>query len=654
VLNIKDQLAKGARDCPELFPDPQGNNYRHIADCAVDGVLLFYNRREVRVGRRDIDWAGGHINHQEWRAQLNRFFQLQALRQTYRQTKDERYALCARDYIEDWINQHEPYDIDNSQCPHGDNSLNMSIRMGGLRFPGWLGVLGDFLPSRAFDETFVEKILASIYWQLDWLTVNLSPDSNWRIAALDAIFSNALRLGDRFSRHQRFAVEGLNIAFEAQILPDGVHLERSGGYHEWMCNVMLNLWRLGKKHPEFGLRFDDNRIVPMHSYSLQHLKPNGEMCAFNDASARYRTNDLSADVLAKRFEDHQSLLAETGQADSAGKLAVFDKAGHVFYRTGWSTDDLWWAFDAIGWCRGGHAHLSRLSIELHNGRRTTVPDPGIFDYEMSNPMAPIGKGTAAHSTMNVNLGNQSNVEGRLVRAVELDGIAVAQGVYEGGYWPGPYRWNFGEGLGRGWFGWHDRTVLWLKDRAMIVLDCLVHDPADTAYLHWVSDDVPIELDTDGMGYTTGDAEGNIRLRVCGISDCATDGHLHRGQSDPPLGWIKSDNEIVPTPLFQVHFSGQAKSGRPIATECATAIVPFTGAETPQFTVTAVNADRTTRRVKITWADGSTYEVIYTKQLGYAVRNCGQVHSDAPMVLIHTPADGQVQVQRVGGTFVRIG
>jgi len=655
VSSIEEQLAEAAQRIPEVFPDPDAGNHGRIADLAAEGVLLFYGRQPVQVGRRNIDWSGRHIKHQEWVAQLNRFLPLQALRRAYRQTGREHYAAAARDYIEDWIDQHPPYDPADSKAPQRDSSLNMAIRLGGMCFPGWLGVLADFMRSEAFDEAFAEKIVASVEWQLDWLERNLKPWGNWRIAALDSMFVNALRLPARFGRHLDFAVEGLNIAFETQILPDGVHIERSGGYHTWMCNVFVKLWRLGRSRVELGLTPEDAKVVRMHAYSLHHVKPNGARCGFNDCSGSFRPRQQDLDAFARRIEEHEQLLAETGKTDQPGRLAVFPEGGHVFYRTGWRPDDLWWAFDAIGCQQGGHTHLSRLSIELHNGGRTTLPDPGIFDYEMSNPLAPVGKATASHSTMNVNLGNQVTGGGSLIRAVDLPGAVVVHGSYEGSYWPGAFKWNFEDGLGRGWFGTHHRIVVWLKDRAMLVLDHMTHDPTDSAYLHWISDDVPVELDAESMTMTTADAEGNVRIQVCPGPGCKGIASIHRGRKEPYLGWVRSGSEVVPAPLFQVRFDGPPDRARPVATEAATVIAPFAGSDAPDFTVSLEVIDQLTREATIDWADGAKDRVIYTTRLEYGIRRCREVHTDAPMVLISTaPGDGQGRLDRVGGKFLRIG
>ena len=57
----------------------------------------------IDVGRRGIDWTGGHLLHQEWPTQMGRFFLLGPLMRAYRQAPDTALAEAARDYIDDWI-----------------------------------------------------------------------------------------------------------------------------------------------------------------------------------------------------------------------------------------------------------------------------------------------------------------------------------------------------------------------------------------------------------------------------------------------------------------------------------------------------------------------------------------------------------------------
>ncbi|GAG38634.1 unnamed protein product, partial [marine sediment metagenome] len=243
MSGIIEQLRQRRQTDPGMFPESPAGKWAQTAqaadaaEAALDGVVMFYGDKPIRTGRRDIDWSGSHRKHQEWRAQLNRFMMLYPLCAGYRNTKDEKYARAARDYIEDWLDAHQPYPTqpDMPRPAPGDSTLNMAVRLGSTRHPGWLMALVDLDDSGAFDEAFVERVVSSMVWQLDWLAMNLPAGANWRIAALDCLFSQAFRLPERFGKHLSGAVDGLNTEFATQILPDGAHLERSAGYNDWMC-----------------------------------------------------------------------------------------------------------------------------------------------------------------------------------------------------------------------------------------------------------------------------------------------------------------------------------------------------------------------------------------------------------------------------------
>jgi len=648
---VFEQLEASRQELPELFPSDPPADAKAMADAAVAGDILFYRREPIHVGRRNIDWSGAHKNHQEWRAQLNRFFQLEPLMWLWRQTGEAEYAAAARDYIEDWLDAHEPYDP-AGECATGDSTLNMSVRLGNSRHSGWLSVLPGLADAPAFDAAFAERMVEAVRWQIDWLAANPSRSYNWRIANLDCLLTQGLLLPERLGAHRAFAIEGLNVAFGAQILPDGAHVERSAGYNNWMCHVFLTYWRLGRRRADLGLHFDDAKIARMDAYRLHLTKPNAEPCRFNDASGRLDTNETAAERLEAARRQHQGVLDEAGVAEPPARLAVFPAAGHVFYRTGWDVDATWWAFDAGGW-GGGHTHLSRLSVELHTGRRTTLPDPGIFDYEMSNPFGPAGKSTPVHSTMTVGLGNQANVDARLLRAAELPGAVVAWGQYAGGYWPGRMSWGFHQGRGAGTFGVHDRMLVWLPDRALLVLDCLVHEGPEPAHLHWLINAENLDVDDDALGLTTRDDVGNLRLRARPLSAGRAAGRIARGEKDPYLGWLAgARREMQPAPLLQVHFEPPAESGPTHAAECATVLAPFTGAAAPEFTIEP-EADEPARRVTVRWADGDVDEVYYTLMSGKAVGRFGPVCTDAPVVVRRRPAGGPETVGALDATFLEI-
>ncbi|MCL4853305.1 MAG: hypothetical protein KJZ78_18260, partial [Bryobacteraceae bacterium] len=219
------------------------------ADQIAAGTVFFYSRTPVKVGLRNIDWSGSHIKHQEWPAQLNRFFHLGPLASAYLATGDEAYAQAARAYIEDWLRE-DPYPETRSFRP-GDNALTMSIRLGTSVASGWSGTLPVILRSPAYDDPFLDRIFHSLARQAQFLAARLTAVGNWRISELDALVFIALRFPflDGAPAFLETGITGMRNALATQFLPDGVHIERTPGYHDWMTQVAVNYADLARRFP---------------------------------------------------------------------------------------------------------------------------------------------------------------------------------------------------------------------------------------------------------------------------------------------------------------------------------------------------------------------------------------------------------------------
>ncbi|MCJ7751936.1 MAG: heparinase II/III family protein, partial [Armatimonadetes bacterium] len=380
------------------------------AEKIAAGTVFFYGRMEVEIGLQNIDWTGSHVGHQEWPAQLNRFYHLPPLAAAYRETSDERFAEAARSYIEDWVRSHPSYETAQRFMP-GDSGLNMSIRLGTSHAAGWGGALPAFLASPAFDDSFLQTLADSLSVQAAFLADHLTPWGNWRISELDALVFTALRFPFLEGAPGLLArgIKGMRSALGTQFLSDGVHIERSPGYHEWMARVLASYYELARRFPEADAKVDGDAIVRAFDYAAHD-----ELFGVNDSRAPHRDPDPlrhqreRKDVLAK-------LLPAKGPPADPPLEQVFPHAGHVFLRSGWEPGADYLAFDAGTW-GGGHCHLSRLSFVFRSGGRELVADPGILNYEMSDPLGPYGKSTRAHSTLNLNGWNQCEANADLLRA----------------------------------------------------------------------------------------------------------------------------------------------------------------------------------------------------------------------------------------------
>jgi len=601
---------------------------REVADKAVEGYVLFHHIGDTwfRVGRTNIDWSGPQIRHQEWPAQLNRFFQLPTLLDAWEKTGDERYAMTSRDLIADWIRVHPTRG--GWTLAKYDNTLNLSIRN-----QQWLGTLPYFLNSPAFNDAFVTSVVESSACQIEFLCGRLNRDGNWRIAQADSILNAGVLLTGhpKAERWRRLGVSVINDAFERQVLPDGVHVERTPDYHNWMRAVFEGYWRASRAMPELGLQIRPEVVARMYDYELASLRPNGAMNALHDCDGAH-TGKRRADWSAARG----SFLRMAGLLDDLPPTSQnFPYAGQACWRDSWEESATYVTFDASNW-GGGHCHLSRNTVQMHAFGRSLIVDPGTLTYEVSDPMLACGRSTRAHSTMNLNGWNQSESD-PTSRFVSVEGYDLAEGLYAGGYWPGRYQWGWTEGHGRGLWAQHHRTALWVRGRCLVILDCLRCDAASAggpfAESNWQFSEGRVALDAERRRAVTQHPDANL-LMLLPLLPAGAQWALHEGEKEPPRGWLRGENGYAPGPMLSLTVNAIAPE-----THWAAVLIPFQGADAPQVSAQA-DADRA-GTLTLQWGDGHTDTVLWSPRIECAIGAADRIETDASLLHLHRGAQGRL-------------
>jgi hypothetical protein len=639
IATIRATLADNTRRMHDALGGGHAlvNASREVADRAVAGEIGFRHLgvRYFSVGRNDIDWSGPQHKHQEWEAQLNRFFHLPSLAAAYQETRDERYAEAARDYLVEWVHAHP---VRGGWAPaHYDNTLNLSIRM-----MQWARVLSVFLPSPAFTDDVVEAIIASVTVQLDYLMAHLTPVANWRIAQADSL----LYVGILFAALPASAawrdvgVRVLNDAFHRQVLPDGAHLERTPGYHHWMTNVFTNYWRVGQAMPALGLCMDAETLARMYDYNVGTCLPNGSGNGLHDSNSHLAGMD------AIQLDLRAAFRREAGLPDTLPSTAqYFQSAGQIFLRESWTPESACLTFDATNW-GGAHCHLSRNAIQLYAHGRLLLLDPGTLTYEMSDPLMASGKATRAHNTLNLNGWNQAFTDPAGTRHVSAPGYDLVSSVYNAGYWPGVYRWSFPGGFGAGIYADHFRAMLWLRGRAVVVFDNLQRSACpDTPTLesNWQLPPGPVAV--DGRRAVTQHPDANLLLD-CALAPAGLALTVHEGESDPPRGWLQGDGAYLTAP--QLCLSGPMPWP---GTQLITVLVPFASPEPPAVGIAAAEEEDGLQTLRLDWPDGSRDLIVATPRLATAIGPRSDVATDAALAVIHTAPDGAVSGLAVDATYL---
>ena len=620
---------------------------RKWVDALRKGHIFFYEIREVDIGLKDIDWSGSHVHHQEWPAQLNRFYVLPHLVTAYRETGDADLPKLARRLIEDWIDQHD-YSADEPPAA-GDNTLNISIRVGQSTGRGWWASAPAFADSGVFDDAFVERMIESSRGQLACLRAYIAGQGNWRISHLDCLLFCSLVVPG-LEEHQRFAVRNLNETFHRQIHADGSHEEHNPSYHRWMRDVFTDYWRLSRKRPDLGLRIEPSRVVRMWDYSVASTAPDGGSIGLHDGSA-WRPGPGHIDDLRRR----SAVVRETGVGKQAwdcgsGPSRYFADAGQVFIRDSWERDATMIVFDATWW-GGGHCHLSRNSVSLYAGSRMLLCDPGVFSYEMSDRYAPYGKSTAAHNTVNFAGMNQSESEPHVEHVHLFEDAAVVNASYEAGYWPGEYTWNWYEGKHPGLFGMHNRTLLWLGGRCALVWDVLAFDREGQRYAaHWQLPAGTHRADAaERQAWTTG-PDDNVLVQLLSAGDDATL-VVYEGQEVPLRGWLPKGGpwEYEPAPQLAFEAIARGRYGN-----LATLLLPFRGECPPRPSVDAfTDSTGLTQGFHLRWPDGGEDIATVGSGMLRQVGEAGRLTSDGCLAAVSLREGRPARVLLGGGMYVEL-
>ena len=607
------------------------------------GTVYFYGRTPVQVNMKDIDWAGTHIRHQEWPAQLNRFFHLSHLAAAYQATREERFAQAARAYIEDWI-RGDTYETAATMRP-GDNTLTMSIRLGTSVQAGWGGTLPVFLSSPSFDDKFLDSVLASIGRQARFLSRHLTTTGNWRIAELDALVFTALRFPFLPESQEllSFSVTGMRNALATQFLPDGVHNERTPGYADWMTRVAVNYFQLARIFPELDTGVRPDRLVRALDYNAQ-----SEWFGVNDSTAPHRDPPVPL-RLAQRAELIRSLRLDPVPPPLD---QVFPNAGQVFSRTSWNPGADYIAFDASTW-GGGHGHLSRLSFAFRSKGRMLVADPGILTYEMSDPFGPYGKSTEAHSTLNLGGRNQSGADAQLLRTYFTPAAALIQARYQGAYWDGKYEWSFRPGRGNGVWGDHERILFWAKGEYLLVIDSMTADEGLEIRNCWQLG--PVERwshDAQALAWRSENSDVNLLLEMA-TPPAKTEMQVFEGSRSPLRGWVGwHGNDSVPAPLVEFRYPTR-RSGTVIS---AVLLASFSGKDRPRFTVKALpdTSRGSLHHLEIAMPDGATDTLAWSTGLTLPVDDNQPFLTDGTFVWRRAAPSGETLRQFVpDGSYLRV-
>jgi uncharacterized heparinase superfamily protein len=256
-----------------------------------------------------------------------------------------------------------------------------------------------------------EECLQSLAIQTRWLTGRIE----WHILG-NHLFANAKALvfaGLCFdgAEARNWLNVGLGIIAKElpeQVLPDGGNFERSPMYHSIFLEDLLDLVNIAEMYPG---AIEEKNVDQWRAYSSMMLKwlegachPDGEIVFFNDAAFGIAPSPAEIRSYATRLKITTDKIAGSSEIVA---IKHFVNSGYIRLE----------AINAVAFLDvapigpdylPGHAHADTLSFELSLFGERIIVNSGTSQYG-SGGVRLEERGTAAHSTVEVNGENSSEV-----------------------------------------------------------------------------------------------------------------------------------------------------------------------------------------------------------------------------------------------------
>ena len=229
--------------------------------------------------------------------------------------------------VEDWIEQNLPYK--EGYWLDSWNSFALSIRV-----VVWMQQIA--LRKNSLDTDFIKKAKISVYKQLLFLEKNIEKDirGNHIIKNIKALLWGAVffRKDSNVNRWVKLGINLLQRELHKQILPDGVHYERSPSYHiQVFADLMECYCALNEEDIRTNLEIKLNKMAQVVA-DLKH--PDGLVAQFNDGGLNmtYSPKEVLA-VYSDLFKEKISR-QDYFQYPQAGYYGIKNENSYIVFDAG--------------------------------------------------------------------------------------------------------------------------------------------------------------------------------------------------------------------------------------------------------------------------------------------------------------------------------
>jgi uncharacterized heparinase superfamily protein len=245
------------------------------------------------------------------------------------------------------------------------------------------------------DIEFINRIWNSLYKQAEWLRRNLEYHllANHLLENAAALtFTGACFAGSEANLWKETGLTVLKTELDEQILPDGVHFERSPMYHTRVLYVLLLL--ASTEDPDV-LSLVREPILRLARSLPRLCHPDGGIALLNDSAfGIYNEPKELLDYAAELFPDadiRQNIKPGPFAVPDAGYYGWVGKEGHYIICDAGTPGPVY---------QPGHAHAGIFSFELSLFGHRLIVDSGVCTYEKGEDRD-YCRSTRAHNTVEI-------------------------------------------------------------------------------------------------------------------------------------------------------------------------------------------------------------------------------------------------------------
>lgn len=364
--------------------------------------------------------------------ELNRHQFLPYLGLAYYLTKDEKYTICFKNIILDWINKNPPLWGINWY-----SGLEISLRL-----ISWIFSLYFFNQSKIINEnSFFEKIFRSMVQHAYYLNFFYTRRSfNHTLGELFGLFLFS-EIFKQFPLIKKWRDKSYKRFFSQifiQSREDGTSIEQSLNYHKFALEFFLLFYFINKKKINASYKY---RLEKIFEFLLMTIKPNKTFPHIGDSDdskvliltshkkVNYKDiliissillNGRSIDELIEKKTLISVLLLGTKahrlnnsylNKKTLKKIAYFPKGGYLIARNNWNVDSnyLFINYSRFGPQMAPHSHSDIFNVIFSCKGKDIFIDSGTYSYNKTWEKRKKFTSASSHNVLVINHMNQANL-----------------------------------------------------------------------------------------------------------------------------------------------------------------------------------------------------------------------------------------------------